>query len=540
MQYTISFLVLFFIVTLQLNAAQAENNKRILRTSFNTEILTLDPAIGYDWANYHTIIALGCRLLNIGNDSTDPEMMLTPELATSYTISGDNKSYTFNLNGSWRFNNGRLIEAQDVKYSIERILAKNTNSPGAAFFEGILGYEDFYAGKTSHVLGIEVLSPHKIKFTLKRPQVSFLFGLTTNFGIVVPQEEVTKGNFDRYPVSCGPFMVDSFENNKLVLKASPYHPKATEQSWDKIIFFLKENHNRAIIKLLKGDLDIILSYFTTSRAVNPYNDEELAKRLIQSDGLMLNTIFIAINRNIKPFDNLKVRQALNMAVNKKAIQNIFVGNAVVATQVLPPNMLGHNPQQNGYPYDIEKARTLLREAGYPNGFSTELLVLDEAWIIAVARTIQASLAELGVQLTLRPINLENFLKLAANPNQAPLVFSEGVAWIADYPDPSNFYLPLFSVNSAKGGWNWSFYTNPNTDFLAYEADSIVDPKLQTLRAKKWQTVFEQIHTDAAWIPLYHNQVYILKAPDIKIKKGASPYLNFSAFFSNYYETLYRE
>lgn len=524
-----------------LSKEYADDPDRVLRTSLSNGITTLDPAIAYDWSNYNISMAIGCRLLKISNPSPNTEEALQPQLATSYTTSADQRSYTFTLSEDWYFHNGRRVEAKDVKYSLERVLSKKIGSPGASFLSGVVGEKDFNEDKADHITGIEVLGPHQLRVTLHRPRVSFLFGLGTNFGSIIDHEEADKKEFGKFPVSCGAFKVESFGRDQLVLTASPYYNKKDSLYWKKIVYTLREDHKKASLRLLRGQVDLIQTFFTTVSEINPSRNPELAKYLFNVKSReVMSTVFLSLNRRQPQLRDVKVRKAINMAIDKQGIVNLFVKEATVATQVLPPHMPGYDVAQKGYAYDPVAARALLKEAGFEQGFSIELLVLDQNWMRSVARTIQNDLMEIGIKVKIRSEPLSKYLEIAGDPEKAGIVYSEGVAWSADYPDPSNFYWPLFSKESIDKGWNWAYYENENTDKLARQADAFVTPKNQEQRLEGWRSVYRELHKEAAWVPLYNNALYVLKSPQIKFPSEIENNANPEDGSDEYYIFSYRE
>lgn len=517
------------------NKEKGDDARRTLRSSFSTSIVTLDPAIAYDWSNYQVSRSLGCRLLKIFHQFPNIEDALQPQLASGYTVSSDLRSYTFTLNKNWYFHNGRGVVAEDVKYTLERVLNKKTASPGASFLSGIMGEQDYHEGKTDHIVGIEVLSTHRLRITLDRPRVSFLFGLGSNFSSIVPHEEVAKGNFDKFPVGCGPFKVKSFEADRLVLEASSYYPQKDQLYWNKITYALNEDHKKASLRLLRGKLDLIQSFFTTTLDANPSNNPELAKYISKAyDGQELSTIFLSLNSKHPQLSDVRVRKAINMAIDKERLIKLFVKDSTLATQVLPPSMPGYNPDQKGYTYDPDAARELLKQAGLERGFTVELLVLNQAWMHSVALAIQSNLMEVGIRAKVRSEPLENYVKIAGDPEKANIVYSEGVAWFADYPEPSSFYWPLFSKESLEHSWNWANYESEVTDELARRADAFVMPEHQMQRLGGWSAVYQKLHREAVLVPLYHNSVYLLKSPEIVLSKQSPSSVAEGIASSDYY------
>jgi oligopeptide transport system substrate-binding protein len=220
-----------------------------------------------------------------------------------------------------------------------------------------------------------------------------------------------------------------------------------------------------------------------------------------------------MNVKMAPFDDVKVRQAVNMAINKDRIVQIINGRAVPANQPLPPSMPGYIKDFAGYKYDPEGAKKLLAEAGHPDGFETELFVMNTDPQPRIAQAIQQDLAAIGIKASLQSLAQANVIEAGGTENGAPMIWSGGMAWIADFPDPSNFYGPILGCAGAvKGGWNWSWYCNEDLDKRAAEADSIVDPAKAAERYAAWGSIYADIMKDAPWVPVFNEQRYTMKSP----------------------------
>ena len=176
---------------------------------YKDDLATLDPAIGYDWTNWPTIKMVFDGLLDY-DDTTN----IMPRLAESMPeVSDDGTVYTFKLRQGVKFQNGREFTADDVVYTITRVLDPKTGSPGAGFYVGIKGAQDFIDGKATSVEGIKALDQYTVQFTLSQPDVTFLNKMALNFAFIVPKEEVEKAgeNFGHVPVGTGPFKLTEWQ-----------------------------------------------------------------------------------------------------------------------------------------------------------------------------------------------------------------------------------------------------------------------------------------------------------------------------------------
>ncbi|MGR9133544.1 ABC transporter substrate-binding protein [Rhizobium leguminosarum] len=477
--------------------------------TYKDDITTLDPAIGYDWVNWSMIKSLYSRLMDYAPGTPNP----VPSLAESFTVSPDGLTYTFKLHKGVKFSNGREVVASDVKYSIERAVDPKTQGPGAGFFGAIKGFEDETGGKTTTLSGIETPDDSTVIFNLSRPDATFLHVLAINFASVVPKEavEAAAGDFGKKPVGSGTFILKDwtigqqlvFERNKdYFVKGVPYIDSfKVEVGQEPLV---------ALLRLQKGEVDIAGDGIPPAKFLEIKNSADGAQMIV--DGEQLHTGYITLNTKVKPFDNVKVRQALNMAVNKDRITRILNGRATPANQPLPPLMPGYDKSFTGYAYDVAKAKALLAEAGYPDGFETVLYSTNTDPQPRIAQAIQQDLAAVGVKAEVRALAQANVISAGGTEGEAPMIWSGGMAWIADFPDPSNFYGPILGCAGAvPGGWNWSWYCNADLDKRAVAADSMSDPAKAAERTAAWGKVFTDIMADAPWIPVINERRVVAKS-----------------------------
>ncbi|MBY5819744.1 ABC transporter substrate-binding protein [Rhizobium leguminosarum] len=477
--------------------------------TYKDDITTLDPAIGYDWVNWSMIKSLYSRLMDYAPGTPNP----VPSLAESFTVSPDGLTYTFKLHKGVKFSNGREVVASDVKYSIERAVNPKTQGPGAGFFGAIKGFEDETGGKTTTLSGIETPDDSTVIFNLSRPDATFLHVLAINFASVVPKEavEAAAGDFGKKPVGSGTFILKDwtigqqlvFERNKdYFVKGVPYIDSfKVEVGQEPLV---------ALLRLQKGEVDIAGDGIPPAKFLEIKNSADGAQMIV--DGEQLHTGYITLNTKVKPFDNVKVRQALNMAINKDRITRILNGRATPANQPLPPLMPGYDKSFTGYAYDVAKAKALLAEAGYPDGFETVLYSTNTDPQPRIAQAIQQDLAAVGVKAEVRALAQANVISAGGTEGEAPMIWSGGMAWIADFPDPSNFYGPILGCAGAvPGGWNWSWYCNADLDKRAVAADSMSDPAKVAERTAAWGKIFTDIMADAPWIPIINERRVVAKS-----------------------------
>ncbi|MBB3772550.1 peptide/nickel transport system substrate-binding protein/oligopeptide transport system substrate-binding protein [Angulomicrobium tetraedrale] len=487
--------------------AQAQGGDIVV--TYKDDIATLDPAIGYDWQNWSIIKSLFSRLMDYTPGTPD----LVPSLAESFTVSPDGLTYTFKLRKGVKFSNGREVVPADVKYSIERAVDPKTQGPGAGFFGAIAGFDDFSAGKATGLSGIETPDTETVVFKLSRPDATFLHVLAINFASVVPKEavEAAAGDFGKKPVGSGTFVLkDWVIGQKLVFARNPDYFVKGVPHIDSFTIEIGQEPLVALLRLQKGEVDIAGDGIPPAKFLEISKSPD-AKDLIV-DGQQLHTGYVTLNTKIKPFDNVKVRQALNMAINKDRLVRIVNGRATPANQPLPPAMPGYDTAYKGYAYDVAKAKALLKEAGYADGFSTVLYSTNTDPQPRIAQAIQQDLAAVGVKAEIKALAQSNVIAAGGTEGEAPMIWSGGMAWIADFPDPSNFYGPILGCAGAvQGGWNWSWYCNEDLQKRAVAADSMSDPAKSAERIEAWKKVFVDVMADAPWIPVFNERRVVAKS-----------------------------
>ena len=477
--------------------------------TYKDDVSTLDPAIGYDWQNWSMIKSLFDGLMDYEPGTT----ILKKDLAEDYTISEDGMTFTFKLREGVTFHNGREMTAEDVKYSLDRVTNPETQSPGAGFFGSIEGYDAMAAGEATELSGVTVIDPYTIEIKLSRPDATFLHVMAINFSSVVPKEVVEEygPDFGKHPVGTGAFsLADWTLGQSLTFARNENYWHEGVPKLDQITFEIGLEPIVALLRLQQGQADIPGDGIPPAKFLEVTEDPAFADFVIE--GGQLHTGYITMNVNMPPFDNVLVRQAVNMAIDKDRAVRIINGRAVPANQPLPPTMPGYAPDYEGYPFDPEAAKALLAEAGFPDGFETELYVYNTDPNPRLAQSFQQDLAAIGITAEIRALAQANVIAAGGEPDQAPMIWSGGMAWIADFPDPSNFYGPILGCDGAvQGGWNWSWYCSEELDAAAVEADAMTDPAMAAEREAKWREIYLAIMEDAPWVPVFNEQRFTMRS-----------------------------
>lgn len=489
--------------TLDPNAVSGGN----ITVTYKDDVATLDPAIGYDWQNWSMIKSLFDGLMDYEPGTTT----LRPGLAESYEISEDGLTFTFHLRPGVKFHNGRDMVAEDVKYSLDRVTNPATQSPGAGFFGAIAGYDAITSGEADTLAGVTVVDPATVEIKLSRPDATFLHVMALNFASVVPSEAVdaANGDFGKMPVGTGAFKLGDWTiGQKLVFEKNADYWRAGLPYLDTVTFEVGQEPIVALLRLQNGEVDVPGDGIPPAKFQEVMGDPAQAARVIE--GGQLQTGYITLNVTTPPLDDVNVRKAINMAINKDRITQLINNRAVPATQPLPPSMPGYTEGYAGYAYDVEAAKALLAEAGLADGFDTELFVMNTDPNPRIAQAIQQDLAAIGVNASIQSLAQANVIE-AGGAGTAPMIWSGGMAWIADFPDPSNFFGPILGCAGAEeGGWNWSKFCNAEIDAEATAADSMIDPA-DPARMQMWSDVYMKVMEDAPWVPVFNEQRYTMKS-----------------------------
>ncbi|MGE3540256.1 MAG: ABC transporter substrate-binding protein [Candidatus Tectimicrobiota bacterium] len=465
------------------------------RTLINNPV-TMDPAFVSDVYS-RTVV----RQVFDGLVQFDAHLKPLPAIAEFWEASRDGRTWTFTLRRGVKFHHGREVTAHDFVYSFTRLLEPTKAGPVSEFCRRLQGAEAFLEGKTTSVEGLKALTPYTLQLKLKEPFAATLTVLGLANAAVLPREEVERlgEGFARAPVGTGPFKLVRWESGKeIVLEAyDRYHEG--RPFLDTIIFKIGAKFEEAFDAFLAGELEetVIPSQRTEEiRTEARYSIYQMLRKP------SLGVLYLGFNTQVKPFDDKRVRQAFNYAVNKDAIVREItrMGN-LTATGVLPPGMPGHDPDLRGYYYSPAKAKQLLAEAGYPEGAGFPVVQL---WTVSKADSTRAELAAyqeywaaLGVQVEIQYANDWAAYDAMLRAGQAPIF---RVAWYADIPDPDNFFTPL--LHSA-GHPNYMFYRNAEVDRLLDQARQSGD---EAQRLPLYRQAERLVLEDAPWIP-QHNHVF---------------------------------
>jgi ABC-type transport system substrate-binding protein len=437
-----------------------------------------------------------------------------PALAESWEISDNGLEFTFNLRPGVTFHDGTDFNADAVKFSFDRQRLEDhpyyDHGPWK-YFGGM--------GMGSIIDDIVVVDDLTVKFVLTAPEAPFVANLAMDFAAIVSPAAVAlyDEEFSSNPVGTGPFKLVSWtKDDSIVLEAN-------KDYWgegpylDRLILRVIPDATARYLALKNGEVDVI--DFPSAEDLE-LMDEDPNIELIQQPGL--NVGYIAMNVNKEPFGDVRVRQAMNYAINREEIiEGVYGSAGQVANNPIPPTIWSYNDDIEPYPYDPEKARELLAEAGYPNGFSTDLWAMPVARPYnpnarRIAEIVQAQLAEIGVDIEIVSYDWGTYLDKTDGSGSDTGTGEHSMAmlgWTGDNGDPDNFiYLLLSADSAAVPAMNISFWRNQEFTDLTLQAKRVYDQDARAELYKQAQVIF---HEEAPWVPIAHSVVTVPVRSNVK-------------------------
>jgi len=464
----------------------------ILTAAFESEPQNLDPAVDWELTGGPILETIYQGLLRYRPVPGQAGTQLEPCLATEVpSPTNGGKTYTFHIRDGVRFQApvSRQVTAADFKYSFERMM-KMPLAPATYFYMEVVGAQAYQSGKATHVEGFKVIDPSTLQIDLTQPDPAFLNALTMNFCYVVPREWVQKwGNrgFARHPLGTGPFVFDHWTPaQEIVVNKNPDYWEPGKPYLDGLKFLFSMTSTTALLRLERGDVDVLGDGVPPAQIpslqVNPtWKSQVFSQPQIAG-------IYLSLNQQFKPFDNVQVRQALSWAINRERLCKLQSGEAEPLWQFLPQGMPGAEPGKRYYGYDPAKAKQLLAQAGFPNGFSTTLYCHNVDPFPKLAQSIQNDLAAVGVKASLRTLDRNTYYAVQSTPHKMPMSITE---WYMDYPDPSDFVVALASKSNAiNGGMNNSFWWDPEVEKLLVSSASLPTQERYAAYTKMQQIIMQ--------------------------------------------------
>jgi dipeptide transport system substrate-binding protein len=435
-----------------------------------------------------------------------------PGLAESWTVSEDGLEYVFHLRRNVRFHANaafrptRTMNADDVLFSLMRQWRKDHP------YHTVSGatYDYFHDLGMSELLeAVEKLDEHTVRIRLSRPDAPFLANLAMLFNAIHSAEYAdamrragTPERLDREPIGTGPFSLAGYQKDVTVRYRAFQDYWGTAQTIDMLVFSITPNPGVRLTKLKAGECHV-MAYPSPADIRQIEQDPNL--RLLRQEGM--NVGYLSLQTLQRPFDDIRVRRALAMAIDKAAIvEAVYGGAGVPAKNPIPPTLWSYHYALEDYPYDPARAQRLLAEAGFPNGFDTELWYMPVSRPYnpngrRVAEMIEADLARVGIRLRLLTEDWNRY-RARLQAGEAPMAL---FGWTGDNGDPDNFMHVLLGCTAARpGGNNIAKWCHGEYDALVTTAKRVAE---RSEREKLYRAAQEVFHEEAPWVPLAHSVVF---------------------------------
>ena len=503
------FLLLTFIISTTVNSSVFVYCSEGSPSAFNPQITTDGTSNN---ASAHPIYN---RLIEFKSGSTE----LEPGVAKDWTVSKDGTEFVFNLREDISFHKtkyftpSRKLNADDVLFSFNRQLKKDhpyhlVNGGSYQYWESM--------GMSSLIKSIEKNGDYQIKIKLNEPNAPFLANLAMSFMSILSKEYADtlaankeKEKLDHYPVGTGPYIFKKYKKDTLIrYTANKDYFKGTPKI-KKLVFSITPDASVRYQKLKTGECHLMIE-------PNPSDLDSMKKNsdLIVQEASGLNVAYLAMNTKKKPFNDVRVRKAINLALNKEAYINaIYRGNAISAKNPIPPSMWSYNKNIKQHQLNIEKAKELLKQAKISKDFETEL------WTLPVSRPynpagkkmgemMQADLAKIGIKVNLVSYDWPTYLDKSRKGEHSLIQ----LGWTGDNGDPDNFLHVLLGCQAVKAGSNVAQWCNKNFNELVEKARKVFS---QVEREKLYKKAQEIFHNEVPWVPIVHSKVY--RAMNKKVK-----------------------
>lgn len=446
---------------------------------------SLDPALSTDVPTGEAVALLFDNLTQF-----DPDGRLVPGLATSWSASADGRTWTFRLRAGVRFHDGRPVDITAVVASFHRALRMRSEGGRIWPLLPILGAQAVADSGAAVLSGLAIVDDSTIAFTLTEPLNIFPKLLAMPVAAIVPTP--TPADFGEAPIGSGPWRFVSWSHDDLLVFARNDDwwggPAASDTLRVRII---PETFTQGA-EFESGRLSVV--EIPVGETVSW---ESAPNRVLQRRAAM-RAVYVAINTTRGPLTDVRVRQALNHAVNMPAIlDRVMHGRGVLAAGSIPPGLDGYDSTRVRYAFDQPRAKALLAEAGYADGFTLQLWRSPRAEFARIAQAIQADLGRVGITVEIVERDAST-ARAAARAGEADLFLAD---WWADYPDGENFTFPLFHSANAGTGGNYAFLKVPRLDTLLERARSTPDSAAKvTLLREIDAEVFAMAPWLFAWFP----------------------------------------
>jgi hypothetical protein len=482
------------------------SSDNIVRTAIKSDIQTID--MHKTSNNYMVPLNVFDRLVEV--EVKDGKSEIVPSLAKSWDISEDGKTYILHLMEGVKFHNGEDFKADDVVYSLNRIVTVQ-GAVNSSFVSQIEGFDELANGVATELSGVKAIDDYTVEIKLKEPYAGFMASLAAA-PVSILDEKTTTMAGDKFgiepesTVGTGPFKLKEWKLNEGIelVKNENYWKEAPKI--DGVEIKVVPDTETQNIMYRNGELDILdLDYMVD---YIPTYKQEFKDNLVSVPRVGIT--YFTFNENIEPLNNVNIRKALSMAIDRQAIvDSMYNGTASIENGIFPKGLIGHNENIEAIEYNTEKAKEILAAEGYPNGFDMEIAI-DSAssdTTKSVLEIISEQLSEIGVNASLKTYDESTWLAT----RKAGELGSFMSIWTADYNDPDNFIYTFFGTDENTKLRSLNYKDKEVIDRVA-KARAIIN---EDERIKEYQALEKKIITeDRAWLPMYAKEHYFALGKNI--------------------------
>lgn len=467
--------------------------------------LTLDPLFQSTMSQNIIQKAVHETLVKFGEGAE-----LLPGLAERWEVLEGGHVFRFHLRRNARFHDGRPVTARDVEGSLLRLMSPRYKAGGRYLVQDIRGAKDVVEGRSETASGIVVRDIHTVDLLVDDPPAFFLMLLTlTKTAIIPPDEAQDVERFRLAPIGAGPFAVkEAIDGKHVVLQRSEHYYDPDRPRVGEITFRLDFHSFREFAEAFLRDEVQIAHRLPLRLVADLKEDERYAPYL--SDTVFQHTSYLGYDCASPPFDRVEVRQAVNHAINRDRInERLFGGLGIAAESLLPPGLHGYDENLRGFRHDPERARSLLRTAGFTNGFRVDYWMHenDDGFNSGQVPLIIEDLAAVGIRVEVVRTSLDEARRHVDPPGHNSLFLRN---WFADFPDADNFFWTFFHPAST---------TIPGMNYRNDDIERMIDTARHSVDLEQRVAIYRELNakvvSEAPIAPLFHERFFMIHTPYVR-------------------------
>jgi len=493
-------------------ATASGKTDKMLNVVTSEDISTMD--VQKTTAYYLVPLNIYDRLVE--STTVDGKPQLVPGLADTWDVSDDGLTYTFHLHEGVKFHNGEILKADDVLYTITRIMTPDESTVNTDFFNMILGAQEYFDGEADSIEGVKVIDDLTVEITLAYPFGAFLANLATPPGSIYNRKATEEAGADfgvdpSKTIGTGPFIASDWKiNDRVVLLTNPdYWRGAAKIDGINYINVPEEETQRMMFE--NGELDVFDASYAPSQ-LEYFRNSDKWKDLVVS-GPEAGLYFYMFNVAKAPYDDINVREAIAYAIDRQTIlDQLYNGIGVVTDCMVVEGVYGHNENFPKWEYSLEKAKESLAKSGYDenNRLAIEIIMVSEA--IGATEgdmniAIQSDLKKIGIDVTITTLDRATYYARRDEGN----LDMERAGWWVDYNDPDNFLATFFAEAKSKH-YSINYYDSEVLQLLE-DARREVDEVKRIEMYQQAELII--INRDHVIIPMFQLNHYFVLQPYVK-------------------------